>query len=64
MEIAARWAVLAAATLIAGGAAFGMAWALLSGALRLMQPARRPAGQTFGGLERGTRLVGRSYLKS
>ena len=59
MEIATRWAVLVVATVIAGGAAFAMAGALLSGALRLMQPAGRPAGQPLAGTGRGARLLAR-----
>lgn len=39
MEAMAQMGILAAATVVAAGAAFGMAWALLQGAFRLMQPA-------------------------
>lgn len=39
MELAQQLAVLGAATVLAAGAAFGMAWVFLRGAFRLMQPA-------------------------
>ena len=39
MEIAAQLGVLVVATIVAAGAAFGMAWAVLLGAFRLMEPA-------------------------
>ena len=40
MDTMAEVGILAAATILAGAAAFAMAWALLRGAFRLMQPAR------------------------
>ena len=39
MDALAQVGILTAATLFAGAAAFGMAWAFLCGAFRLMQPA-------------------------
>jgi len=39
MELVAQMAVLATATVVAAAAAYGMAWAFLQGAFRLMQPA-------------------------
>jgi len=64
MEMAAQLLVLAGTTVIAAGAAFGMAWVLLRGAFHLMQPATarslRPAGS---GLAAGTRSVARGFVK-
>jgi len=39
MDGLAQVGILTVATLFAGAAAFGMAWAFLCGAFRLMQPA-------------------------
>jgi hypothetical protein len=39
MDAMAQAMILTAATVLAAGAAFSMAWALLHGAFRLMQPA-------------------------
>jgi len=39
MDALAQVGILTVATLFAGAAAFGMAWAFLCGAFRLMQPA-------------------------
>jgi hypothetical protein len=39
MEAMAQLGILAAATVLAAGAAFAMAWGFLHGAFRLMQPA-------------------------
>jgi len=64
MEAMAQVGILAAATLVAAGAAFGMAWTLLQGAFRLMQPARaRPARPRFELVE-GTRAAARAFGRS
>jgi hypothetical protein len=39
MDALAQVGILTVATVFAGAAAFGMAWAFLCGAFRLMQPA-------------------------
>ena len=39
MEAMTQLGILVVATVVAAGAAFGMAWAFLQGAFRLMQPA-------------------------
>jgi hypothetical protein len=77
MEAMAQIGVLAAATLLAAGTAFGMAWAFLQGAFRLMQPAGatnqtqvRTAnlGQASARarleLARGTRAAARAFGKN
>lgn len=62
MNTVAQLAVLAAATVVAAGAAFGMAWAFLQGAFRLMQPAAaRSAQRPRPELVRGTRAVARGF---
>ena len=43
MDAMAQFAVLTLTTIFAGALAFGMAWAFLEGAFRLMQPAGRLA---------------------
>jgi hypothetical protein len=43
MDLMAQFAVLTLTTIFAGALAFGMAWAFLQGAFRLMQPAGRSA---------------------
>ena len=57
--------VLSAATVFAGGAAFAMVWAFLSGAFRLMQPAAvakmRPARVE---LSDGVRAAARQFVRS
>jgi hypothetical protein len=45
MDLMAQFAVLTLTTIFAGALAFGMAWAFLQGAFRLMQPAGRSAGR-------------------
>jgi hypothetical protein len=60
MDAMALVAIMAAATVLAAGAAFGMAWAFLRGAFRLMQPAARPARQRLD-LVHGTRAVVRGF---
>ena len=63
MEPVTHFAVLAVATAIAAAAAFGMAWAFLLGAFRLMQPAgARPAPVRLQlQLVRGTRAAARAF---
>ena len=62
MEAMAEVGILAAATVLAAGAAFGMAWAFLQGAFRLMQPAgaNGPARPRLE-LVRGTRAAARAF---
>jgi hypothetical protein len=57
MDAMAEVAILTAATLLAAAAAFGMAWAFLHGAFRLMQPAARQRLE----LVHGTRAVVRGF---
>jgi hypothetical protein len=64
METIAQFAVLAAVTVVAAGAAAGMVWAFLHGAFRLMQPAAvrpvvRPARVE---LVHGVRAVARQLV--
>ena len=69
MEAMAEVGILVAATVLAAGAAFGMAWAFLQGAFRLMQPAgvtraKANLGRTErAGLElvQGTRAAARAF---
>jgi hypothetical protein len=63
MEAMAQVGILAAATVLAVGAAFGMAWAFLHGAFRLMQPAARPSRPRLE-LVRGTRAAARAFGRS
>jgi hypothetical protein len=63
MEAMAQVGILAAATVLAAGAAFGMAWAFLHGAFRLMQPAARPARPRLE-LVQGTRAAARAFGRS
>jgi hypothetical protein len=60
MDAMAQAMILTAATVLAAGAAFSMAWALLHGAFRLMQPAARPARPQLE-LVQGTRAVVRGF---
>ena len=64
MEPVTQFAVLAVATLFAAATAFGMAWAFLLGAFRLMQPAAarpgRPSPTTRLHLVQGTRATARA----
>jgi hypothetical protein len=61
MDAMAQLAILTAATVLAAGAAFGMAWAFLHGAFRLMRPAAaRPARPRLE-LVQGTRAVVRGF---
>jgi len=74
METMAQVGILAAATVLAAGAAFLMAGALLAGAFRLMQPAgvARRAGKLGLAhperprleLVRGTRAAARAFGRS
>jgi hypothetical protein len=66
METVNELAVLTAATVLAAGAAFGMAWAFLAGAFRLIEPAAvRPQVQRPRlELVRGTRAVARGFVRS
>ena len=67
MDAMAQFAVLTAATVLAGALAFGMAWAFLQGAFHLMTPAavrdsRTRAPQQFRAeLVPGTRAVARQF---
>ena len=62
MEPVTHFAVLAVATAIAAAAAFGMVWAFLLGAFRLMQPAgARPVRPVRLQLVRGTRAAARAF---
>jgi hypothetical protein len=60
MDAMAQLAILTAATVLAAAAAFGISWAFLHGAFRLMQPAARPARQRLE-LVHGTRAVVRGF---
>jgi len=65
MDTMAQLAVLAAATILAAGAAFGMAWAFLRGAFHLMRPAAaRPVARPRLALVHGTRAVAREFGRS
>jgi len=61
MELVAQLAVLAAATVLAAGVAFGMAWALLRGAFHLMQPATMRVARPKIELASGTRAAARQF---
>jgi hypothetical protein len=64
MDAMAQVGILAAATVLAGGVAFAMAWAFLQGAFRLMQPAgARPARLRLE-LAQGTRAAARAFGRS
>lgn len=64
MEAMAQVGILAAATVFTTGAAFLMAWALLQGAFRLMQPAGarpvRPRLELVQGTRAAARACGRN----
>lgn len=74
MEAIAQVGILAVATVLAAGAAFGMAWAFLQGAFRLMQPAGAGSqvrtanvGRSQGPrleLVQGTRAAARAFGRS
>jgi hypothetical protein len=75
MEAMAQVGILGAATVLAAGTAFAMAWAFLQGAFRLMQPAAasRPLVQTAQrvhtqrprlGLVEGTRAAARAFERN
>ena len=62
MEPITQFAVWAVATAISAIAAFGMAWAFLLGAFRLMQPAgARPARPVRLPLVQGTQAAARAF---
>ena len=64
MEAMAQLGILTVATVAATGAAFGMAWAFLHGAFRLMQPATaRPQGPRLE-LVQGPRAAARAFGRS
>ena len=63
MDAMAQVGILAVATVVAAGAAFGMAWAFLQGAFRLMQPAGRPVRPRLE-LVQGTRAAARAFGRS
>ena len=63
MDAMAQLAVLTVATVLAGGLAFGMAWAFLQGAFRLMQPAgARQVRVVRPELVHGARVVVRQFV--
>ena len=74
MDAMAQVGILAAATMLAAGAAFGMAWAFLRGAFRLMQPAgaatqaraanSAPRPKPRLELVQGTRAAARAFGRS
>jgi hypothetical protein len=61
MDAMAQMAILTAATILAAGAAFGMAWAFLHGAFRLMQPAAARPVRPRLELVQGTRAAARAF---
>jgi hypothetical protein len=64
MEPITQLAVLAVATAIAAVAAFGMAWAFLLGAFRLMRPVgARPVRPVRLQLVQGTRAAARAFAR-
>jgi hypothetical protein len=64
MEAMAQVGILAAATVLAAGAAFGMAWAFLQGAFRLMRPAAARPVRSRLELVQGTRAAARAFGRS
>jgi len=64
MEPLIQVTVLAAATVLAAGAAIALNWVLLQSAFRLMQPAARPARVVVRAeLVEGTRAVARGFVR-
>ena len=64
MEPITQFAVLVVATVIAAVAAFGMAWAFLLAAFRLMQPAgARPVRPVRLPLVEGARAAARAFQR-
>jgi hypothetical protein len=64
MDAMAQFAVFTLTTIFAGALAFGMAWAFLQGAFRLMQPAGHSAGRPRAvslELVQGTRASARQF---
>jgi hypothetical protein len=66
MNSMTQFAILVAATGVAGATAFGLAWAFLLGAFRLMQPAtvRTQARPVRLDLVEGTRAAARQLVRS
>jgi len=60
MDAMTQVTILTAATVLAAGAPFAMAWALLRGAFRLLPTAARPARPQLELVE-GTRAVVRGF---
>jgi len=63
MEPLIQVTVLAAATVLAAGAAIALNWVLLQSTFRLMQPAARPARVARPELVQGTRAVVRQFVR-
>jgi len=63
MEPLIQVTVLAAATVLAAGAAIALNWVLLQSAFRLMQPAARPVRVIRPELADGTRAVARGFVR-
>ena len=63
MEPLIQVTVLAAATVLAAGAAIALNWVLLQSAFRLMQPAARPERVVRPALVDGTRAVARGFAR-
>ena len=63
MEPLIQVTVLAAATVLAAGAAIALNWVLLQSAFRLMQPAARPVRVARPELVDGTRAVARGFVR-
>ena len=65
MEPLIQVTVLAAATVLAAGAAIGLNWILLQSAFWLMQPAAaRPVRMVRSELVKGTRAAARQLVRS
>ncbi len=64
MDAMAQLGILAVATVAATGTAFGMAWAFLHGAFRLMQPATARPQRPRLELVQGTRAAARAFGRS
>jgi hypothetical protein len=65
MDSLAQIGILTMATVFAGVTAFGMAWAFLCGAFRLMQPAAvRTTRPVRSELVHGVRAAARQFVRS
>ncbi len=65
MDSITQFGILTLTTILAGALAFGMAWAFLQGAFRLMQPAgARRVRSVRPELVHGTRAVARQFARS